>query len=84
MDANAIDYIMQIDDFLVLTYDELEALTGIHRTAWSRYFNRRCTISEPNLIKISNSLNMPIGHLWIALEEKRKRTLSKKKKRVDI
>lgn len=71
---------MKIDDFLNLTYEELESFTGIKQTAWSKYFNRKRTISEHNLVKICKALDMSMSDFWLALEIRRERTYKRNKK----
>lgn len=65
---------MKIDDFLKLSYEDLERLTGVHRTAWSHYFNKKRGISERTLAKVCKGLDMGVGDFWVALEAKRRKT----------
>lgn len=75
---------MQEEEFLKLTYKELEQKTSIRKGTWSKYFS--CNAPEtPNwktLEKISIALNMPEQVVMKAIKRKRsikKQSVAKKK-----
>lgn len=62
---------MHINDFATAKLDDLVQLTGIHRSTWSRYFNRRQGISEQTLTKIANKFGVEPEIMLSAIQDRR-------------
>jgi transcriptional regulator with XRE-family HTH domain len=71
---------METEAFVQLSLRELQALTGIDRHRWSRYFNQRIYPNEKTLLRAAKSLNMEPGKLLDAIQAKRAHLLSVKTK----
>ena len=46
-----------------LTQDQLSRKSGVHRTSIARYETGRNGMSEKNLIRISDALNVPVDEI---------------------
>lgn len=67
---------MNIDEFLNLSYRELQAITNIDKGNWSKYFNERLSPSWNTLCKASKKLGMEPYELMEGISIKRKKVLS--------
>lgn len=63
---------MQIQSFLTATLDELALVSGLDKTRWSKYFGGK-RISEKTLEKLSDTLEMPMADLYLAISLRRQR-----------
>lgn len=63
---------MDINEFGNAKLDDLAELTGIHRTAWSRYFNCRQGISEKVLNRIAGKFGVDPEVMLSAIQDRRK------------
>lgn len=68
---------MNQEEFLKAKLIELEKLTGIHESRWSRYFNQKLSINERTLYAAAEGLEMEPEELLSALIKKR-RLITKK------
>jgi transcriptional regulator with XRE-family HTH domain len=60
---------MTIDEFLHLSYRQLQAKTNIDKSNWSKYFNEHISPSWKTLKKAANSLNMQPYELEVSQED---------------
>lgn len=62
---------MDLQTFLALKTDQLENLSGIDGTRWSKYFNGT-PLNERTLYRLSTRLNMRPSDLLLGLNIKRR------------
>ncbi len=70
---------MVIEDFPRAKLAELALFTGIHKSRWSRYFNRKQNLSEKTLKKIAVAFGVEPEIMLSAIQKRRQRKLVKGK-----
>lgn len=67
---------MNIGEFLEIGLDELEAVSGIEKTRWCKYFNGGL-MNERNIYRFAASVEMTAGEFLDALNQRRKKSLDR-------
>lgn len=68
---------MTIEQFINLSYRQLEKLTKVDKSNWSKYFNKKLSPSWKSINEVSKSLNMSPSDLMLAIQIKREIMLKK-------
>ena len=68
---------MSIEEFLNLSYRNLEAITNIDKSNWSKYFNDRLSPNWNTIARAAKALKMEPHSLMEAIAIKRKQQLKK-------
>ncbi|WP_009630215.1 hypothetical protein [Synechocystis sp. PCC 7509] len=74
---------MNIGEFLEMSLDELESVSGIEKTRWCKYFNGGL-MNERNIYRFAASVEMTAGEFLDALNQKRKSLRALKMKNVEV
>lgn len=72
---------MRVTEFQELSLVQLERITGIDQTRWSRYFSGKVSINSRTLEKAAKPLNMEPADLLYAIQL---RILSKSNKKLSL
>lgn len=62
---------MTVEEFCSATLDSLAFVTGVHKSRWSRYLNRRVDLTEKTLNTAADKLNMTPETLLKAMNKRR-------------
>ncbi len=68
---------MDIEKFANLSYRQLEKITNIDKSNWSKYFNNKLSPRWKTINDAAKSLDMKPSDLMIAIEKRRQKTLKK-------
>lgn len=68
---------MNIEQFTNLSYSQLERMTNINKSNWSKYFNDKLSPRWNTVKSAASKLEMQPSDLMIAIEIKREKVLKK-------